>query len=157
MRIATAVTMLLVACVAHAGEFRADVPPGVTRVPPERLANFWLLVPESAQANVPNSGYGLNAPTSVAVSYVIGSSGATRDVKLERVVPPGLLGKVAFNVVRGMRFAPAPTNIGKEAVLTYVVMPFNLPDADSQRPGEREARARALAPCQLADFPTPAK
>jgi hypothetical protein len=133
------------------------VPAGVQKVPPDRLEHYWLLVPESAQANVPNSGYGLDAPTCVAVSYLIEKNGATSHVKLERVVPPGLLGKVAMNVVSGMRFAPAAQNAGKEAVHTYVVMPFNLPDPNSTKPADRAERKRVLEPCNLADFLPPAK
>ena len=100
----------------------AAVPAMARKVPPDRLANYWLLIPETAQANVPNSGYGLDAPTCVAVSYVVEKSGATSHVKLERVVPPGPLGKVAFNVVKGMRFAAAAQNAGKDPVQTYVVL-----------------------------------
>jgi hypothetical protein len=132
------------------------VPSGAKRIPPERLANYWLLVPESAQANVPNSGYGLDAPTCVAVSYVVEKNGATSHVKLEKVVPPGPLGKVAFNVVSGMRFAPAAQNGGKDPVATYVVMPFNVPDAAPATPADKAMRERVLAPCQLGDF-MPAK
>ena len=133
-----------------------DLPPGVRRIPPERLGNYWLLVPESAQANVPNSGYGLDAPTCVAVSYMVEKSGATSHVKLEKVVPPGPLGKVAFNVVSGMRFANAPQNAGKDPVATYVVMPFNVPDAASTKAADKAERERVLAPCKLDDF-APAK
>src|ERR1700756_1439409 len=109
------------------------VPPGARRIPPERLANYWLLVPESAQANVPNSGYGLDAPTCVAVSYVVEKNGTTSHVKLEKVAPDGPFGKVALNVVRDMRFAAAAQNGGKDPVWTYVVMPFNLPDPASTK------------------------
>ena len=131
-------------------------PSGVRRIPPERLGNYWLLIPESAQASVPNSGYGLDAPTCVAVSYVVEKNGTTSHVKLEKVVPTGPLGKVAFNVVSGMRFATAPQNAGKDPVATYVVMPFNVPDAASTKPADKATRERVLAPCQLDDF-VPAK
>jgi hypothetical protein len=135
----------------------AAVPAGVKRVAPERLGSFWLLDPESAQANVPNSGYGLDAPTCAAVSYVVENSGATSHVKLEKIAPEGPLGKVALNVVRGMRFAAAPQNAGKEAVFTYVVMPFNLPDPASTKPADRAERTRVLDACKLADFLPPGK
>ena len=133
------------------------LPTGVRRVPPERLGNYWLLIPESAQASVPNSGYGLDAPTCVAVSYIVEKNGATSHVKLEKVVPTGPLGKVAFNVVSGMRFATAPQNAGKDPVATWVVMPFNVPDAASTKPADKAMRERVLAPCQLADSTTPSK
>ena len=140
------------ATVARAAVAAQPIPAGVQRIPPERLVHYWLLIPESAQANVPNSGYGLDAPTCVAVSYMIGKNGATNHVKLERVVPPGLLGKVARNVVAGMRFAPAPQNLGKNPVYTYVVMPFNLPDPNSTKAADRAERKRVLDACKLPDF-----
>jgi len=150
--------MLLAAALAHADAPAADaLPPSVQKIPPDRLAHYWLLVPESAQANVPNSGAGLNDPTCVAVSYVIEKNGTTSHAKLERVIPPGPLGKVAINVVTGMRFAATKDNAGKEAVLTYVVMPFNAPGAESTAPADLAARKRVLEPCNLTDFPAPGK
>lgn len=134
------------------GAVAADLPPGVRRLPPERLANYWLLDADSAQARAPNAGYGLDLPTCVAVSYVVEKNGATSHVKLERAVPPGPLAKIAVNVVAGMRFAPAPQNLGKDPVQTYVVMPFNLPDPASTAAADREQRRSVLAPCELPDF-----
>jgi hypothetical protein len=133
------------------------LPAGVQKIPPDRLAHFWLLDSDSAQANVPNSGYGLDAPTCVAVSYLIEKNGTTSHVKLERVVPPGPLGKVAANVVKGMRFAPTKDNAGKDPVFTYVVMPFNAPGAESTAPTDRAERKRVLDPCSLPDFLADAK
>jgi hypothetical protein len=149
---ARALIALAAATIVHGACGAQAIPAGAQRIPPERLAHYWLLIPESAQANVPNSGYGLDAPTCVAVSYVIEKNGTTSHVKLERVVPPGLLGKVARNVVAGMRFAPAPQNLGKNPVHTYVVMPFNLPDPNSGSAADRAERARVLEPCRLPDF-----
>jgi hypothetical protein len=150
--------MLVVAAGVHADPAPAvDLPPGVQKIPPDRLAHYWLLDSDSAQANVPNSGYGLDAPTCVAVSYLIEKNGMTSHVKLERVVPPGPLGKVAANVVRSMRFAPTKDNAGKDPVLTYVVMPFNAPGAESTAPADRAERKRVLDPCNLPDFLPAAK
>lgn len=149
----------LAALAFSAGAWAADapIPAGARKVPPERLGNYWLLIPETAQANVPNSGQGLDAPTCVAVSYVVEKSGATSHVKLERVVPPGPLGKVAFNVVKGMRFAAAAQNAGKDPVQTYVVMPFNVPAAGTTQPAELAERKRVLDACALPDFLPAAK
>jgi hypothetical protein len=148
---AAAMTMLASAAAA------ADLPPGVRTISPDRLAHYWLLDPDSAQGRAPNAAWGLDAPTCVAVSYMVGKNGATSHVKLERVVPPGPLGKVAFNVVAGMRFAPAPQNLGKDPVYTYVVMPFNLPDPASTAAADRDRRRAALAPCDLPEFAAPPK
>lgn len=129
------------------------VPAGVKRVEPARLAHYWLLDPASAQAaNVPNSGYGLDTPSCAAVSYVVEKNGATSHVKLERVVPDGPLGKVAVGVVRALRYAAAGQNAGKDPVATYVVMPFNLPDAASTNPADRATRTRVLDACKLDNF-----
>ena len=122
-------------------------------IPPERLANYWLLQSSSAlAANVPNSGSNLDAPSCAAVSYVVEKDGSTTHVKLERVVPQGDLGKVAVNVVSAMHFEAAPSNIGKDAVYTYVVMPFNLPGAQSTNAQDKAVRARVTDACKLDDF-----
>jgi len=149
--VAAAFAMALCAGAA-AGADTQPLPPGAQKIPPERLAHYWLLIPESAQANAPNSGYGLDAPTCVAVSYAIEKNGTTSHVKLEHAVPPGPLAKVAARIVTGMRFAAAAQNAAKEPVLTYVVIPFNLPDPQSARPADRSERQRVLDACKMADF-----
>jgi hypothetical protein len=151
-----AALVALASCSAAAAADTA-IPAGVRKVPPERLANYWLLITESAQANAPNSGAGLDKPTCVAVSYVVEKSGATSHVKLEKVVPAGPLGKVAFNVVSGMRFAAAAQNAGKDPVHTYVVMPFNVPAAGTTQPAEVAERKRVIDACALPDFVPAAK
>jgi hypothetical protein len=124
-------------------------------IPPERLSNYWLLQSSSAAAaNVPNSGANLDAPTCAAVSYVVEKDGSTSHVKLERVVPQGDLGKVAVNIVSAMHFAAAPSNMGKDPVYTYVVMPFNLPGAQSTNVDDKAIRARIIGACKLEDFTT---
>lgn len=151
-----AALVAIAACNVAAGADSA-IPAGTRKVPPERLANYWLLITESAQANAPNSGSGLDTPTCVAVSYVVEKNGATSHVKLEKVVPPGPLGKVAFNVVDGMRFAAAAQNGGKDPVHTYVVMPFNVPAAGTTKPAEVAERKRVIDACALPDFIPAAK
>ena len=156
-RIGCALALCILTSASWSAESAAPVPPGVNRIAPDRLANYWLLDPESAQANAPNSGYGLDTPTCVAVSYVVEKNGATSHVKLEKVVPPGPLGKVAFNVVSGMRFAAAAQNRGKDPVYTYVVMPFNTPAAGTTKPAEVAERKRVIDACALPDFVPAAK
>jgi hypothetical protein len=120
-------------------------------IPPERLANYWLLA-QAPEANAPNSGRNLNAPSCAAVSYIVEKDGSTSQAKLERLVPEGDLGKFAVSVVAGMRFAAAKQNLGKERVFTYVVIPFNLPDANSPNAADRAKRSQALAACKLDNF-----
>jgi hypothetical protein len=128
----------------------------IQSIPPERLASYWLLA-TPPEPNIPNSGHNLNAPSCAAVSYVVEKDGSTSHVKVEKIVPEGDLSKVALSVVSAMHFAPAKQNQGKTPVATYVVMPFNLPDANSPNPAERSERARVLAQCRLDNFGPPAK
>lgn len=120
-------------------------------IPPERLQAYWLLA-DTGNPSVPNSGRNLNAPSCAAVSYVVEKDGSTSHVKLEKIEPDGDLAKIAVNVVGAMRFAPAPQNLGKTPVLTYVVLPFNLPDATAPNATDRELRASTLAKCRLDNF-----
>ncbi|MBS0557084.1 MAG: energy transducer TonB [Proteobacteria bacterium] len=125
----------------------------VKRVAPEDLARYWLLESRSAQqADIPWRGKNLNAPTCAAVAYTIGNDGRTRDVALEKIVPDGDLGKAAVNVVTQMRFAATAQNAGRLPVRTYVVMPFNLPAANSPNAADRARREQALAPCKLEGY-----
>jgi len=120
-------------------------------IPPERLANYWLLA-QAGDANAPNSGRNLDAPSCAAVSYIVEKDGSTSQVKLERLVPDGDLGKVAVGVVTDMRFVAAKQNVGKDRVFTYVIIPFNLPDANSPAAADRTQRAQVLATCKLDNF-----
>src|SRR5574337_411179 len=125
----------------------------VKKVPPEILARYWLLESGTAQqANVPWRGKNLDAPTCAAVAYTIGNAGRTRDVKVEKIVPDGDLAKVAVDVVARMRFAAAASNASRLPVRTYVVMPFNLPSADSINAADRARRKQALAACKLSGY-----
>jgi len=122
-------------------------------IPPEHLANYWLLVSGTAkQANAPNSGRNLDAPTCAAVSYIVEKDGSTSNIELKKLVPDGDLGKVAVGIVRDMQFVAAPQNAGKTPVYTYVVMPFNLPSASSTNPAEQTTRKHALDACKLEGF-----
>ena len=122
-------------------------------IPPERLANYWLLLSGTAkQANVPNSGRNLDAPSCAAVSYIVEKDGTTSNVELKRLVPDGDLGKVAVSVVKDMQFAAAPQNAGKTPVYTYVVIPFNLPSASSTNAADLGVRKRVLDACKLEGF-----
>jgi hypothetical protein len=120
-------------------------------IPPERLGNYWLLA-QSPEANAPNSGRNLDAPSCAAVSYIVEKDGSTSHAKLEKLVPDGDLGKFAVSIVAGMQFAAAKQNLGKDRVFTYVVIPFNLPDAASPNADDRAKRASVLAACRLDTF-----
>jgi hypothetical protein len=140
--------ILFAFCLASSSAL-ADEKPQV--IPPERLGNYWLLA-QSPQANAPNSGRNLDAPSCAAVSYIVEKDGSTSHAKLEKLVPDGDLGKFAVSVVAGMQFAAAKQNLGKERVFTYVVIPFNLPNAASTNVADRTQRASVLAACKLDNF-----
>jgi hypothetical protein len=140
--------ILFASCLASSTALAADK---TQVIPPERVANYWLLA-QAPQANAPNSGRNLDAPSCAAVSYVIEKDGSTSHAKLEKLVPDGDLGKFAVSVVAGMQFAAAKQNPGKDRVFTYVVIPFNLPDAASPNADERSKRASILAACKLDNF-----
>jgi len=143
-RLAVALTCVAVVAVA------AEKP---QTIPPDRLGSYWLLLSGTAkQANVPNSGHNLDAPTCAAVSYIVEKDGSTSNVELKRLVPDGDLGKVALGIVKEMQFAAAPQNPGKTPVYTYVVMPFNLPSASSTNPADLALRKRTLDACKLEGF-----
>ena len=144
-KIVVACTLCMVACAALAAE-----KPLV--IPPQRVAHYWLLKSSSAQARAPNSGRNLSAPSCAAVAYTIDKDGSVSNVKLEKLVPDGDLGSVAVRVVAGMQFAPTAQNLGKDRVSTYVVMPFNVPAADPNKPDVQALRKRVLEPCNLKGF-----
>ncbi len=140
----------LLLCVLTFDAFGAE---RVQTVPPERLANYWLLQSSSAaQTAVPNSGVNLDAPSCAAITYIVEKDGSTSHVKLERIVPQGDLGKVALGIVQSMHFEAAAANAGKDAVYTYVVMPFNLPNPRSTNVEDKAQRARVTDPCKIEDF-----
>ena len=144
---------LAIVIVAAMCTSQAPAAENVRKVPPERLAHYWLLQSKSAtQANVPFRGKNLDAPTCAAVAYTIGNDGRTRDVTLEKIVPDGDLSKVAVGVVQEMRFAATPQNAGRLPVRTYVVMPFNLPGANSSNAADLAKREQTLAPCKLSGY-----
>ena len=115
-------------------------------VPPDQLGHYWLMTNTTLEADVPNSGFNLDKPTCAAVTYTIGSDGVTRDIVVRRVVPEGDLRKVAASAVSNLHYEPASGNDAREPVLTYIIMPFNLPP-------DPAARAKITAACKLKDFP----
>lgn len=124
----------------------AQVGSGILAVPPERLSNYWVMTNTSLDVDVPNRGKNLDKPTCAAVTYMIGSDGRTRDVKVRRVVPEGDLDIVAASAVKDMRYDAGPDNKAMAPVFTYIIVPFNLPN-------DPAARKRITDACTLADFP----
>lgn len=110
------------------------------------LYRYWILLNRSVTLEAPNSGRNLMTPGCAAVTYMVGSDGIPRDVKLAKVAPPSDLGVIATNAVKQFRYGPSLTNGKREPVATYYVVPFNSPD-------DPAARKKLMAPCQLPGYP----
>ena len=110
------------------------------------LNRYWILLNRSVSLDAPNSGQNLMTPGCAAVTYVVGSDGVPRDVKVARLVPPSDLGIVALSAVRQFHYGPSLSNGSREPVSTYYVVPFNSPD-------DPAGRKKVMQPCQLPGYP----
>lgn len=110
------------------------------------LYRYWILLNRSVTLEAPNSGHNLMTPGCATVTYMVGSDGIPRDVKLVKLVPQSDLGSIATNAVKQFRYGPSLTNGTREPVSTYYVVPFNSPD-------DPAARKKLMEPCQLPGYP----
>jgi hypothetical protein len=102
------------------------------KVGPESLNTYWILLNTKVDADVPNSGRNLDKPVCAAVTYSIGSDGATMNVEVAKVVPDSDLGAVGKSVVSRFHYGPSLTNKDSAPVSTYYVVSFNLPTDPAQ-------------------------
>ena len=100
-------------------------PPRVIQT--EQLSKYWTMSNTSVDAEVPNFGRNMNQPGCATVSFVIEKTGTTSNVKVQRVVPDGDLGKVAKSVAASLHFEATALNAGKDRVFSWLIFPFNLP------------------------------
>jgi hypothetical protein len=115
------------------------------RVDPQHLYDYWILINHSVDIDIPNGASGVTKPGCAAVSYMIGSDGVPRNLKVEKVVPKGDFGQIAMSAVSNFRYGPSLTNKNHDPVTTYYVVPFNAPsDAAGQQ--------KVTAPCRLTDY-----
>ncbi|MGC1549517.1 MAG: energy transducer TonB [Rhodanobacter sp.] len=103
------------------------------KVNPAQLYNYWILLNTKVQVDLPMSGANLLKPGCVAVSYIIGSDGVPRNVKIQKTEPQSGLGPAAVSAVSNFRYGPSLTNHNSDPVSTYYVVPFNAPDDKAQR------------------------
>ncbi|MCX7515019.1 energy transducer TonB [Frateuria hangzhouensis] len=115
------------------------------KVDPQQLNDYWILLNHKVDVDVPNSARNVNQPGCAAVSYMIGSDGLPRDLKVEKVFPEGDFGKIAMSAVSDFHYGPALTNQHHEPVATYYVVPFNAPTDPS-------GQQKVMAPCQLPGY-----
>ncbi len=114
-------------------------------ISPDKLPSRWILLNSTVDADVPNSGKNIDQPGCVAVSYMIGSDGKTRNVQVRKVVPDSDLGPTAASIVSRFKYGPSLTNHAEEPVSTYYIVPFNAPDDPAQRD-------RLMQPCRLPGY-----
>lgn len=120
------VTLLAVVyCAGAAAQSMNQTPPRA--VSSEKLATYWTMLSSSVGADVPNNGQNMQQPGCATVSFVVESNGTTSNIKVQRVVPEGDLGKVAASVAQGLRFGASAFNAGKQRVFSWLIFPFNLP------------------------------
>ncbi|HZX70077.1 MAG TPA: energy transducer TonB [Rhodanobacter sp.] len=125
--------------------FAAPVLAQTTRIDPQNLYRYWILLNTKVQMDAPNSGLNLDKPGCVAVTYTVGADGVPLDVQVARVVPKSDLGSMARSAVANFRYGPSLNNKDHQPVATYYIVPFNSPkDADAQK--------QLMAPCKLPGY-----
>ena len=115
------------------------------RVDPQHLYNYWILLNQQVDIDIPNSARNLDKPGCAAVSYTIGSDGVPRDLQLEKTLPAGDLGRVALSAVSNFRYGPSLSNHDGDPVRTYYVVPLNAPD-------DPQGQQQVMAPCKLTGY-----
>lgn len=141
----TGIMLALFGAMFAAGAMAA-VGTNILAVQPDNLSGYWLMTNSSLTVDVPNSGINLEKPTCSAVTYMIGTDGVTRDIVVRKTIPAGDLKTVAASAVKDMHYAPAPGNVGRQPVFTYIIIPFNLP-------ADPATRKKITDACVLKDFP----
>jgi len=138
--------ILAIVALAVSATGAAAISPNIRVAQPAELSNYWVMTNTSLNVDVPNSGVNLSKPTCAAVTYLIGSDGVTRDIVVRKTIPAGDLKTVAPSAVKDMHYVPGASNVGREPVFTYIIIPFNLP-------AEPAARKQITDACMLKDFP----
>lgn len=124
-RVLIAIATILIAPVLASAQSMDKSPPRVIQT--DQLSKYWTMSNTTVDAEVPNYGRNMNQPGCATVSFVIEKNGTTSDVKVQRVVPEGDLGKVAKSVATSLRFEATALNAGKDRVFSWLIFPFNLP------------------------------
>ena len=86
--------------------FTTPVLAQITRIDPQNLYRYWILLNTKVEMNAPNSGLNLDKPGCVAVTYTVGSDGVPLDVQVAKVVPESDLGSMASSAVANFRYGP---------------------------------------------------
>jgi outer membrane biosynthesis protein TonB len=115
------------------------------KVAPQHVNDYWILLNQNVPVDVPNSARNVNQPGCAAVSFMIGSDGQPRNLKVEKVVPQGDFGQIALSAVSNFTYGPSLANRNHDPVETYYVVPFNAP---SDPAGQQQV----MAPCRLPGY-----
>jgi hypothetical protein len=134
------IAVFLIAPVVASAQSMDQSPPRVIQT--DQLSKYWSMSNTTVDAEVPNYGRNMNQPGCATVSFVIEKNGTTSNVKVQRVVPEGDLGKVAKSVATSLRFEATALNAGKDRVFSWLIFPFNLP-------AEPAARTEVMKQCYV--------
>jgi Gram-negative bacterial TonB protein C-terminal len=119
----------------------------MNKVDPQHLYDYWILLNHTVDIDIPNSASGVTRPGCASVSYMIGSDGVPRDLKIGKVVPKGDFGQIALSAVSNFRYGPSLSNQNHDPVATYYVVPFNAPS-------DPAGQQKVMAPCRLDGYPS---
>jgi hypothetical protein len=111
-------------------------------VSPDNLAKYWVMMNSSVEGHAPLGGKGLDQPGCAAVSFVVEKTGRTSNVEVQKVEPPGDLGRMAASVAASLEFEPTMSNAGRDRVFSSLIFPFNLPP-------DPEARKAIMERCVI--------
>jgi len=139
-RVLIVIAANLIAPVVASAQSMDQSPPRVIQT--DQLSKYWTMSNTTVDAEVPNYGRNMNQPGCATVSFVIEKNGTTSNVKVQRVVPEGDLGKVAKSVAASLRFEATALNAGKDRVFSWLIFPFNLP-------AEPAARTEVMKQCYV--------
>ena len=139
-RVLIVIAAILIAPVVASAQSMDQSPPRVIQT--DQLSKYWTMSNTTVDAEVPNYGRNMNQPGCATVSFVIEKNGTTSNVKVQRVVPEGDLGKVAKSVAASLRFEATALNAGKDRVFSWLIFPFNLP-------AEPAARTEVMKQCYV--------
>jgi hypothetical protein len=121
----TRILIFLMACTAMSSLAYAQKAP--RSVSPGDLEKYWVMMHSSVQGDAPIGGKNLDAPGCAAVSFVVEKNGRTSHVQVQKVEPPGDLGKLAASIASHLEFEPTLSNAGRDRVFSSLIFPFNLP------------------------------
>ncbi len=102
-------------------------------VKPEDLEKYWVLMKASVQGDAPLGGKNMDQAGCAAVSFIVEGNGRASNITVEKVEPPGDLGKLATSIAEHIEFEPTISNAGRDRVFSSLIFPFNLPDDPDAR------------------------